>query len=328
MAAEYLAGARCVPDVEYDADIIILSLDRPDETCAAIASALAQQNISLHVTVVDQGSCSAALARVREAVEERPDATLLSLGRNQGVPAGRNAATAFGHGRVIIGLDNDAEFASADTAARAVLALEQEPDLAALGFRILRHGTGDDDLSSWGYPTPLLSRASSSFHAVTFVGAGHAIRRAAWNQLGGYDPSLFFCWEEYEFSLRAIAAGWGIRYRGDIAISHKVSAERRVCWSSDRWFYFVRNRLRIERRWGTSWLGLCPRVAGYMLRGACHRRLMATLAAVWAAECAEREMDPRRPPLAMRRYMALHDRVWREGAFTRLRREVARGLAG
>lgn len=278
MPAEYLTGAQHPPKAEYDADIIILFLDRAEETNAAIMSALAQQGILRHVTVVDQGSCPIALARIRQAVEGRPDITLLSLGRNHGVPAGRNVAASFGHGRIIIGLDNDAEFATADTAARAVSALDAEPDLAALGFRILRFGTSADDLSSWGYPAPLLARASDSFETVTFVGAGHAIRRTAWNQLGGYDPSLFFCWEEYEFSLRAIAAGWRIRYRDDIAIAHKVSPERRVCWSSDRWFYFVRNRVRIERRWGASWLALCPRVAGYMLRGARNRRLGATVA--------------------------------------------------
>ena len=30
----------------------------------------------------------------------------------------------------------------------------------------------------------------------------------AWQQAGGYDPKLFFCWEEFDFCLRAIALGW------------------------------------------------------------------------------------------------------------------------
>ncbi len=46
---------------------------------------------------------------------------------------------------------------------------------------------------------------------------------AAWEQAGGYDAKLFFCWEEFDFCLRAIALGWRIRYRGDIVIRHKVS---------------------------------------------------------------------------------------------------------
>ena len=74
----------------------------------------------------------------------------------------------------------------------------------------------------------------------------------AWQQAGGYDSRLFFCWEEFYFCLRAIALGWRVRYRGDIVIRHKVAAERRVDWSSARWFYFVRNRLYIERKLGRS----------------------------------------------------------------------------
>ena len=96
-----------------------------------------------------------------------------------------------------------------------------------------------------------------SFDAVTFVGAGHAIRRAAWDDAGGYDAQLFFCWEEFDFCLRAIARGWRIRYRGDIVIRHKVSGERRVAWSGDRWFYYVRNRLYIERKLGRTWPACC-----------------------------------------------------------------------
>ncbi len=137
--------------------------------------------------------------------------------------------------------------------ARMVAALDAEPQLAAVGCRIVTHADGDDDLSSWGYPSSLLPRAGECFDTVTFVGAGHALRRAAWEQAGGYDDSLFFCWEEFDFCLRAIALGWWIRYHGDIVIRHKVSGERRVSWGGDRWFYFVRNRLHIRTQ---TWAGL------------------------------------------------------------------------
>ncbi len=190
------------------------------------------------------------------------------LDHNHGVAGGRNRGSALGHGRVIFGLDNDAEFADRTTLAHAVAALDADPTLAAVGCRIVLHANGDDDLSSWGYPASLLPRAGETFDTVTFVGAGHAIRRTAWNACGGYDDALHFCWEEFDFCLRAIEAGWRIRYRGDIEIRHKVSAERRCAWSGTRWFYFVRNRLYIGRKWGASWLSLAPRFAGYLLKGA------------------------------------------------------------
>src|ERR1700722_4859279 len=45
---------RRPPIDAYDADIIILSLNRLAETIEAVQSALAQRGISFHVTVLDQ----------------------------------------------------------------------------------------------------------------------------------------------------------------------------------------------------------------------------------------------------------------------------------
>ncbi len=137
----HVAGATRPLRGAYDADIVILALGRPNETQAAIASALAQRGLSRHVTVLDQGSSAEALQRLAALIAGCDDATLLVAERNLGVPEGRNAVSAFGHGRVIIGLDNDAEFAGPDTAALAVAVMDGAPEIAALGFRIMRHGT-------------------------------------------------------------------------------------------------------------------------------------------------------------------------------------------
>ena len=56
MTARHIAGAMGPPRGEYDADVVILALDRAEETVAAIRSALAQTGVSHHVLVVDQGS--------------------------------------------------------------------------------------------------------------------------------------------------------------------------------------------------------------------------------------------------------------------------------
>ncbi len=282
--AEPAAGAAGAPEGPYDADVVILALDRADCTVAAIRSALGQTGVTRHVFVLDQGSRPENLDMLSGVVAGRPDATLVVLDRNHGVAGGRNRGTALGHGRVIVGLDNDAEFATPDTLARLVGALDAEPDIGAVGCRIVTFATGADDLSSWGYARRLLPRAGDSFDAATFVGAGHAIRRAAWDDAGGYDEALFFCWEELDFCARARARRWRVRYRGDIEIRHKVSAEQRVAWSGARWFYFVRNRLYVGRKYGASWVGLVPRLGVYLVRalrdGALRQALRGAAAAV------------------------------------------------
>jgi GT2 family glycosyltransferase len=323
-----IAGAAAPPATDYDADIVILALDRPEETVEAITSALSQRGVSRHLFVVDQGSRPENLARLAAAVDGREDATLVRLDRNWGVAGGRNRGTALGRGRVIAALDNDAEFADADTLARAVAALDEAPDLAAIGVRITIFADGSDDLSSWGYPQSLLPRAGERFDAVTFVGAGHAIRRAAWDDAGGYDDALFFCWEEYDFCLRAIARGWRVRYCGDIVVGHKVSPERRFAWSGTRWFYFVRNRLYIDHKSGKGWLALSPRIAGYLLKGALNGVGIQGLRALPAALRMSRGVAPAPLPAQARAYIAANDRAHRGSTVARLRREVLAALPG
>jgi GT2 family glycosyltransferase len=323
MTLRHIAGAEGPPDGGYDADVVILSLDRAEETVAAIHSALRQTGVSRHVFIVDQGSQSETLARLAREVAGRPDATLVTLDCNHGVAGGRNRGSALGHGRVIFGLDNDAEFADATTLARAVAALDGDPALAAVGCRILLATADADDMSSWGYPISLLSRAGESFDTVTFVGAGHAIRRAAWD---GYDEALFFCWEEFDFCLRAIERGWRIRYRGDIVVRHKVSPERRVEWSGTRWFHFVRNRLYIERKWGAWWPGLVPRIAFYLIKGARNGVLAQTVRAVPAAARLSSLVMARRHSPAARCYLRMNDLAYRANRMAAMWHACRNGL--
>jgi GT2 family glycosyltransferase len=317
LTAVHAAGAEHPPGGAYDADIIILSYGRPRETIAAIASAVGQCGIRKHVTVLDQGSEPDDLAQIADFVGSRPDVTLLAQPANAGVAAGRNRASAFGHGEVIVGLDNDAVFADSCVVARAVQRFREKPSLAAIGFRILLASNETDDVLSWGYPRALLGQAGRSFDTTTFVGAGHAIRRAAWDQVGGYDEALFFCWEEKDFCARAIASGWRVRYCGDLVIHHDVSPERRLKWREGRWFHFVRNRLYLARKHETPARVLLL-ACGYALKGARNRLLCQTARAFWAAG---------RMPIAARpaRSRAVPDEV---GFLQRLRSDVFARLPG
>lgn len=320
--ARLVAGAAGPPSRCYDADIVILALDRTEDTLAAIASARAQTGLSAHVFVLDQGSAPDGLTHLARVVANDASTTLLTTGTNLGVAGGRNLISNLGHGRAIVALDNDAVFATTDTVARLVAALDAEPRLAAIGCRIVSHADGRDDPSSWGYAATLRPCAAESFDAVTYVGAGHVIRRTAWEQAGGYDPKLFFCWEEFDFCLRAIALGWRVRYRGDIVVRHKVAPEQRVAWNTARWFYFVRNRLYIERKLGRGWLALAPRACGYLLKGSLHGMPRQTLQAFHAV----RAMAPRRtahqmPPSGLS-YLMRNDRAHRGSLPRRFLREV------
>jgi GT2 family glycosyltransferase len=299
-----IAGAKPGP-CAYDADITILCLERPEETKAAIRSALGQRGGVFHVSVLDQASAPNTVQAVITEFTGTPRFSLYRAARNLGVGGGRNFLAGCGHGRIVVGLDNDAVFRSPWTVAGAVKAFNHRPDLGALGFSILAADGSALDLSSWGYPQRLRPRFRDKFDTTTFVGAGHAIRRAAWQAVGGYDPSLFFAWEEYDFCLAAIARSWRIAYDGSLAVLHHRAPAARLARDA-RMTWQVRNRLLISRKWGASWPALTPYLGAYLLRGVIQRELPATLQGIAEAWCMKIPARGKMPK-AMRAYIRAHE---------------------
>jgi len=300
------------PAFGYDADIIILTHHRFDETIEAVRSALQQQNVTLHVSVLDQGSPPDLQNRFAACFAGQRNFGYYTVPCNLGVGGGRNFLSGLGSGSVIVGLDNDAVFADDLVVARALAMLEASPDLGAIGFKILARDGVQLDEFSWGYPQRLKPFANGSFACTTFVGAGHAIRRKTWIAAGGYDADLFFTWEEYDFALRAIALHWRISYAGSLAVIHKISPGARVRWQSERMRLFVRNRLMIARKWEVSWLQLLPRIIGYMLKAARNRKLSPALSGLFEAIMADLFLLKKSPVPHMRHYLRENEGRFRD----------------
>jgi GT2 family glycosyltransferase len=319
----YLAAGAPPPAGPYDADIIILTMGRQSATLAAIDSARHQQGVTAHITVLDQGSPPEMQHACIQMFRDCAQVGYYIAPKNLGVAGGRNFLTGIGHGRIIVAIDNDAVFADAFVTLDALRRFAEAPLLGAIAFRIL-DDTGEAlDEHSWGYPAALRARAAERFLTTTFIGAGHAILRAAWENAGGYDEKLFFTWEEYDFALRAIAAGWRIEYCGELSVLHRLDQEARVRWQGGRTQLYVRNRLHIARKWGAGWLGLAPRLLGYLVKGALNGSFAAAARGIAAAarmdESARRKMPP-----AMRRYMWEHEARHRGSFWRRLGPELLR----
>jgi len=230
-------------NTETVVDIVILSWGRIPDTCAAIDSALSQKGITPHVIIIDQGTPDNELAVLKAHVEGHPQVTLVCNKENRGVPGGRNQGSALGSAPFIVALDNDAEFASDDEVAKAVMAMQADPTIAGLAFRIVLFDNGDDDKSSWPYPLSMHDHADRRFTTARFVGAGHMLRRTSFDAVNGYDETLIFLHEEVDLSYRLINAGGVIVYDPAIRVRHKVSAENRVSWTGRRYYFHIRNTI-------------------------------------------------------------------------------------
>jgi GT2 family glycosyltransferase len=246
-------------------DVTILSLNRTHDTIEAIASAAEQEGVETHLWVVDQGSDPQHLARLQEFIQTVPRAKLKALARNVGVPAGRNLAAAMGDAPHIVALDNDAVLADRSTLARAAAHLESNPDLCAIGFRIMNYFTGDHDWTSWDYPAP--HQPDDQFSTTRFIGAGHAIRRSSFEATGGYDERLFFAGEEWDLSYRMLNTGQRIEYVPSICVRHKVSPEHRLVWHNGRFFYIARNTVYSCYKFGAPPPRMLLCCAALLLRG-------------------------------------------------------------
>jgi len=229
-------------------DIIILSWDRTDDTIEAIRSACEQAGIEPRVKVVDQGTKPHDLARLKAFCDDRPAVEVRYNSENAGVAGGRNQASAMGSADYIVALDNDAVFADPDVCARAAAYMDAHPEIGALGFAVNVFDSPVDnpvpDRSSWCYgPLEPEVWTNRTFPAKQFCGAGHMIRREAFEKVGAYDETLFFMHEEIDLCDRLMNAGYKIVYNGAFAVRHKVSAEHRVHWKHHRYRYHLRNHV-------------------------------------------------------------------------------------
>ena len=311
-----------------DIDVVILSWNRIDGTLAAIESVRRQRDVTYHIWVVDQGSAVEGLARLRDWIGAADDVTLIENGTNLGAPGGRNVGFGASDAPVIVCIDNDVELVNDDAMARAVARIERQPDLAAVGFRVVADADGVDMDYNWGYPEALREHADAEFYAVRFLAGGVAFRRSALGEVGWYDAGLFFTWEETDLAFRLINAGYSIVYSPDSRVVHRVDDESRVTWRGRRYYYHVRNALFVDYKYWRSPRRLASRVAGYVIRGFVNRLPGQTLQALGGFVRMWNDARPGRDAVlteAARDYIHEHDGRY-EPSFPQ--RAVAKLFAG
>jgi len=165
---------------------------------------------------------------------------LFETERNLGVPGGRDLGLRASVEGIVGFLDDDAELLGDPTG--IVEAFDSDERLGAVALRLVdeRGETARRHVPHAGANAPA---ADSS--VAYFLGGACAIRRGAYEEVGGYFTELFYGHEEIELSWRLIDAGWRIRYLADVEVFHPRTEISR---HPDGWRLTGRNRVWIARR--------------------------------------------------------------------------------
>jgi GT2 family glycosyltransferase len=209
---------------------------RPEELRLAVDSLRRQEGVDVDIVVVGNAWEPTGL----------PDGVHgLGLATNMGIPAGRNAGVPLVRGELLFFLDEDASLAEPDALARLARLFEDEPDVALVQPRVdpREGGLGPRD---WVPRLRAGSRDRSGDVTVAWEGA-LAMRRSAFDELGGWAPEFFYIHEGVDLAWRAMDAGYRVRYAADILALHPmpVAAPARHGYSR---YYGARNRVFVARR--------------------------------------------------------------------------------
>jgi len=178
--------------------------------------------------------------------------------RNEGVAKGRNLGFMRSNREFVVYIDDDSLIEMHDLA--KVPALFDALHVAGiLAFRVVHGETGDAQNE----------HGDSRVFVGNFHGAGHAIRRSLFDQIGYLDEECFFGAEEIEYSMRAQTVGMRTIYTPEITVRHfsllrsgRENLQRRINW--------VKNYAMVLFRYlptATAFLFCCRLFLSYMVYG-------------------------------------------------------------
>ncbi|HEU5097708.1 MAG TPA: glycosyltransferase family 2 protein, partial [Roseiflexaceae bacterium] len=213
------------------------------------------RDAAYEVLVVDNASSDGT----PELVAERyPQAQLLANAENGGFGRACNQGGRAARGDLLVFLNPDVIVTPSWL---AILArhMREHPDAAIICPTTLDSSDGRLEIGDWG-PRAGQERTSQPptvADTAAVPGCAMMIRRAAWDQLGGFDERFFLYWEDTELCWRAWLQGWRVLEDLEACVYHERggSAGDRH-WDQERTKNALRTYLKLIR-----WRRVLPFVA-------------------------------------------------------------------
>ena len=221
--------------------ISILNYQRRETLRLTLERAWSQHYPDLELLVVDNASTDGSDRMVEE---EFPGVRLVRLPENIGCAA-RNAGLAAAKGEIVITIDNDVLLTTPDDVRTAVEILKQRPSVACVNFKIL-DTEGNLSRRDWCHPRDWRRFADQEFLTDYVLEGASALRREAFERVGGYWAPFFLGHEGGDLALRLLDAGYDLLYSPRVCVAHLVSQEARP--SARIYYTFTRNAVWVSLR--------------------------------------------------------------------------------
>jgi N-acetylglucosaminyl-diphospho-decaprenol L-rhamnosyltransferase len=223
---------------------VIINYETPALASDCVISVLADTSAGpVELVVVDNGSRDDSVAQLRSA---HPDVRVVSAPGNRGYSRAVNLGTAATRAPIVAVLNADTQLEPGAAGALVGL-LEEEPRLALAGPRIrnldgsdypsgrifpsVADAVGHGLLGLWWPTNPFTTRyrqldADPAISRLVDWLSGAAIweRRAALDEVGGWDERYFMYLEDTDLCWRLRHAGWDVAYEPSAEVEHVQGA--------------------------------------------------------------------------------------------------------
>ncbi len=247
--------------------IVILNWNSCDETIAATRSAEQMTYPNKHILLVDNGSVDDSVTRLKELQSASVD--VLANSENEGFTGGCNrgfdAAVRDGFAYVWL-LNNDA-ITDGETLSSLVRVAEQDRMIGLVSPRIASLQEPAKQLNLGGLYRPEVPAFESTKdlekarewaerqpQRVMLMGTALLVRVELIRRIGKLDDAMFAYWEDTDYSVRSILAGYQNRLDFDSVIYHKEkdAGTQAMAMKPYYWYYMARNEVRFWRKHARS----------------------------------------------------------------------------
>lgn len=212
---------------------------------------LTDRPIEREVIVIDNGSSDDSLAFLQH---EFSGVVVHRLPRNTGFTGAIQAGASIARGQVLVLLNNDTRPDALWL--QELLEPLRDPAIACAGSLMLtadESGTdfagGTANLFGWGFqqghntPAPPIEQPAEQVPQLFVCGGAMAVKRAVWDQLGGFDPDYFAFFEDVDFGWRLHLAGHKAVLATASRVAHQQSHTAKQMPQTLRAFLLERNAL-------------------------------------------------------------------------------------